>query len=440
MTFFWEHNDSTRRPDRSPQEPLPWKKTVYMVPLWFITVVAIGTWAATGQLDIVSVVEGEVVPQGQIRRVQHLEGGIVKEILVQEGARIAENQPLVVLESIARSADVDELKIRNAALQITKIRLQGEVSRKEHLAFPDSLLREHGDLTEEAIQLFQARREHLQSTIEAQRKLAKQHHKERDEVNARLEYGRKNLTLLNEQTKISENLVHDKLMDRYSHLALLRERVSVNGLIQENEAAGQRVDAALEEVEERIKMLTNGFEEEVRKELSETVRDLEELQHRATKLEDSYHRAVLLAPVAGIVKAIHVHSVREVIKPGSDVVEIVPALSALLIEGRLQPKDVGFIHVGQSATIQLASSEAVRFGKMTGTVIFVSPDTIQNQEKVYYRVRIQPHAKAFQQGDWCYDLIAGIQVVSSIHIGQRTLLAYLLEPFMSQMRFSFQEP
>ena len=405
-----------------------------------LVVVGFGAWSYTGRLDVLSQAVGEVIPSTQVKSVQHLEGGIVRRILVAEGAAVALGEPLVELEPTAPGADVEELAVRITALTADVARLKAEAEDAETPSFPPDLIEAHPDLVRETTTLFEARRRKLDSDLAAQGALVRERRAEVREVNARRGNARERLKLLKEQIKISDDLLKDQLTNRMLHLNLLKEAADLRGRIAEDGATLARLDAAIAGAEIRLQTIRHASLEDVREELEEKRRSLKEYSNRIHKYRDSLQRTVLRSPVDGVVKTLYVSTVGGVVRPGDTVVEVVPAGDRLVVEARLPVQDIGYVHTGQTAMVRLASSDAVRFGSLAGRVVHVSPDSIETRDGVsFYRVRIEIEQDNFQRGSERYRLVPGVQVLCGIRTGERTVLAYLLDPFLGSLETALRE-
>lgn len=403
-------------------------------------VMGLTLWSALGRIDIVAHAVGEVIPSSQVKSVQHLEGGIVAEILVREGQRVAADQPLLALQSISSDAQVDELGVRLTALALDIARLQAEAAGATDLILPPDLLHDHPEESQRTQALFRSRRDNYQSAIASQQKAIGQREQAVAEISARLRNTRNSLGLIDEQVRISNDLLRDNLTNRYNHLALLREQSNLRSRIDEDGIAVRRGELAIEEARSQINGIRHAHEQEVKEQLAAALRESAEFQQRSRRLSDSQSRTVLRSPVDGFVKTLHVVTQGGVIQPGKTVVDIVPADDRLIVEGRLPVYEVGHVTVGQAARISLASAESNRFGSIDGTVIHISPDTLVSQDSgAYYRVRVETAADHFASAGLRYQLYPGVQVDISIITGDRTVLDYLLTPFLGYTDRALQE-
>ncbi|MGE4219889.1 MAG: HlyD family type I secretion periplasmic adaptor subunit [Alphaproteobacteria bacterium] len=405
-----------------------------------VTTIAFFVWAAFAHLDVVSTAMGEVVPASQVKSVQHLEGGIVAGILVGEGEAMKEGQPLLELETTRSGAEAEELGLRLVALRSDIARLEAEVSGRDAPTFPPELRRDNPDLVKKASELFNVRRNRLNFELESQRNAMTQREREIEEVKARISNNQQTLRLLDEQIRISEQLLQRDLTNRMVHLNLLKEAAVLRGRIAEDNAALPRVEAALAEARAQMDAVRTRFQEEASTDLDEATRSFEELSQRLRKFDDSLRRSVLRAPVDGIIKSIYVFTKGGVVQPGATVMDIVPADDRLVVEAKLPPQDIGYVRRGQTATVRLASADAPRFGHLNGQVVRVSPDTLVTEKDVaYYKVRIETEGDHFQKRDLRYDLFPGMQVICAIETGQRTVLEYLLDPLIGAADRAMQE-
>ena len=397
-------------------------------------------WAFLGKLDIVSTANGKVVPSSRIKAIQHLEGGIVREISVREGEPVIKDQVLAVLEQTASGADVDELNARIIALTFDVIRLEAENSGRDTLVFPKELRDSHPEIASQNLNLFQARQSQYQSEVEAHRE--KIHQKEQDigVIKARLDNARKSLELLSKQLDISEDLLAENLTTRYKHLELEREATDLKSRIEQDQVAVQRAESAVKEAHRQLEEMQHGFSSLIRTELKNGREQLEEFTMRLRKYDDSLDRKVIRSPVDGIVKSLYIVTRGGVVTPGMTIMDIVPAGDKLVVEAHLPISDIGFVTVGQKAVVKLASHDARRFGKLEGLVTHVSPDAFTDDEgRMYYTVRIDTEQDKFKQGNREYRLYPGVLVQVFIHIGQRSVLEYLLDPFLTTLDNSLQE-
>jgi adhesin transport system membrane fusion protein len=406
-------------------------------------VVAFFVWASVGTLDVVASAFGEVVPSSQVKTVQHLEGGIVKDIKVRTGERVEQGQELIVLEPVRIGSEIEEVRVRLAALYVAMKRLEAEVAGADGFDVDTEAggdLEIETELVEQAEALFAARRDRLEKQIAVQRQAIAQREQEVREVANRLANNRSMLKLVEQQVEISENLLKRELTNRMTHLGLEREEMSLRGQIGTDSALLPRAQAAMEEAKAQVDAIRSTFLEEARTELDQTRRLFKEQSQKLLQLRDSLRRTVLRAPVDGIVKTLNVVTRGGVVQPGAPVIELVPVDDRLIIEARLATHDIGFVRIGQAAALTLTSADAQRFGALDGTVTSISPDTLVTEDgQPFYKVRVETDRAYFEKGKLRYDLYPGMQLQANILTGSRTVLEYLLDPYIASMRMAMSE-
>lgn len=397
-------------------------------------------WAVFGTLDIASMAQGSIVPSSKIKHIQHLEGGIVQKILVKDGEKVEVGQPLVVLESTASGADVHQLEAQIASLQAQTARLNAELNDWKSPKFDVTLEKNHPGIVQQEKKHFAFRvKSHKNKTV-SQKKQVEQREHEIEEIKARLSNLKKALVLAKEQVSISEGLLKEDLTNRYNHIDLLRESNALESRIQEDTAVLKKAESTLAEESSDLASVDSNFKEDVTKELTEARKKLNELVEQMSKFADNLKRTTIISSSNGVVKEIFVSSKGQVVKAGETVLDIIPSGDQLVIEAHLPVQDIGYVDVGQRAVIRLASRDATRFDHLEGEVVFISPDTTSPDEgEPYYRVRVVTDRDHFKGRGITYKLYPGVQVMVGIITGDRSILSYLLDPFIGAMHTAMNE-
>ncbi len=408
--------------------------------LCVVMCVAFLGWACLFKLDIVSQAEGEVIPSSRLKLVQHLEGGIVLKINAREGQSVSKGQELIELEDTASDSSVEELDVRVKGLRVNIARLEAEDKGLDKPDYPADILENYPKLIERSLKLFQVRKERLMNDLQSEKEKIIQREQDIKQIASRQRNSVTSLRLLREQIAISKGLLDEGLTSRYKHLGFLKEESSLKSSIDEDVAKLAKARSALVQAQADIKEITNSYYASVREELQKDRRELEEFSQRIRKFQDNLKRTVIRSPVNGVIKTLYVMSAGEVVRPGSTIMDIVPAGDKLVIEARLPISDIGYVKDGQKAVVKLASRDASRFGHLDGKVVNISPDADTTQRgAMYYRVRIETDKDSFEHDGNYYRLFPGIQVIAGIHIGTRTVMEYILEPFMGSMSYAMRE-
>ena len=398
------------------------------------------TWSYQGTLDVVSMADGEVVPSGRIKQVQHFEGGIIHRINIREGDEVTIGQPLVELEQLRSGASLDELNMRVDALKVDVFRLAAQLKHSPTIAFPPEVVVELPLLVNEARVLLDAQKKSYQSTINKLTTNVRQREQRILSIQAQLENKLERLPLLEEELALSEELLVDNLTTRIKHIDIMRRKKEIEGKITNDRSSLKEARHTLIETQQKLNEARNKFNEDTAEKLKEAKQELKEFTVRLKKFQDSLERTIIRSPINGVVKRLYKVTRGGVVQPGDTLADIVPSDERLVIEAHLDISDIGYIKRDQQVYLQLPNKDARKFKKLDGRVVNISPDTFTNQQgRTFYNVRIESDQSFFQAEDQKYKLYPGMVLIAYIHIGQRTILDYLLDPFVNTMSFSLQE-
>lgn len=416
------------------------KGVALLIGLLTVLGVAFVVWANSTSLAIVSVAVGEVKPSSRVKQIQHLEGGIVEEILVREGQSVTEGQPLMSLSTTRNEADLAELNARLRTRQIDRIRLVAEIQGAEALEIPKELEDKAPQQVENARDMFETRKQQAAAETGTLSERVEQRRQEVRTIETHFASAKESLALVDEQFQISAELLAKGITNRYSHLELQREVQRIKGEIAHDREAIKGARAALAAAESELEEARLRRIETARTELAAVETELSELTERLRKFEDTLDRTTIRAPVSGIVKEMAVATVGGVVQPGETVFTIVPEGDTLIVEARLAPHEAGYVRPGQRAIIRLNSAELARFGNIEGQVEEISPDRLTTEKgDPYFRVRISAERSYFEADATRYDLFPGTQVIANIHTGERTVMDYITAPLVSEGRRALLE-
>ena len=295
-------------PDHKPDHKIDYKLN-HITHLFFILIVLMCVsfvyWAYHGQLDIVSVADGQVVPSGKIKHIQHLEGGIIHAINVSEGDVVKKGQPLVELEQLHSGASLEEIQIRIDALTIDMIRLKTLIEDKQDLVFSPALAQKHPQLIKDSRQLFLAHKNSVQSKVEKLTRLVEQKRQRIRAVESSLDNKQQRLPLLEEQLSLSEELLKDNLTTRYKHIEIMRQAKQIEGEIKNDKSALKEAAHALAETQASLREVVYAFKEKTIEQLKDVQQEFNEFSVRLKKFEDSLKRTTIRSPINGIIKKLY---------------------------------------------------------------------------------------------------------------------------------------
>ena len=378
-------------------------------------------------IEVLSLADGKIIPQGRIKYVQHLEGGIVEEILISEGEKVEINQPLVILSKEKASSEFEEINSRLKSIDLSILRVNSEINSNNSIEIPENINNLFDEeLVKSENELFQSRRKAINSEIKSKKASI-------DKANKNLKNLKKRLKIVKEQEDISQKLLEVEATNRLKHLEILRERQEVEGSIDEQQSI---IDLSKNDLEK----VQNNYIEDLNIELSQYRKEKEELNKRIQKYSDSLNRTVLKSPVSGTVKLVSVNSKGAIVAPGVTVVEIVPENEKLIIEAKLPLSEIGYVKKNLEAKIRLNTPEGSRFRSIKGKVVFVGADRISSKdEDGFYLVKVESSENSFARKNEEYKLLAGAPVMVGIITRKRSFMDYFLTPFITGASFALSE-
>ena len=396
-------------------------------------------WASWAELDEVTRGEGKVIPSSQIQVVQNLEGGIVAEIPVREGAIVEPGEVLVRIDDVRAASELRESRQRYLALQGALSRLRAEVDDVP-VAFAPEIMTEAAGVAQSEGALYRARKEALQSELEILRSQAAQREQELTELATRLGQLERSHALALEELEITEPLAASRVVSRVQLLRLEREVNDLAGELEATRLAVPRVEAALREATRRIDERQLSFRAEAQRELTAVQAEAAALQEVITAEADMLSRTEVRSPVRGTVKQLFVNTVGGVIQPGADLVEIVPLEDNLLVEAKVRPADIAFLRPGQPAVVKVTAYDFAIYGGLDAVVEDISADTITDERgESFYRVRVRTNESALHEAGEPLPIIPGMTTQVDILTGEKTVLDYLLKPILRAKERALRE-
>lgn len=369
-------------------EPLP--RVTWVLYLLLAAVLVAIVWSALAEVEQVSRNDGRIVPDAREQVIASAEVGILRELLVREGDRVSRGQVLVRLDPTRVEAQQNEGQVKRLALQATIARLAAEAAGRP-LQFPAEL-RDHKALMEAETESFEARQRLLEEAVAS--------------------IGR-SAALLGREMRIAQSMAAKGLMSDVEVMRLSR---------QVNELQLQR--------SERV----SRFRQEASAELVKLRNELAQQQEQMVVRQDALTRTVLSSPVDGLVKNIRANTLGGVITTGAPIMEIVPLTERILVETRIKPAEIGYLRVGQKATIKVAGFDYNVFGGLQGKVEYISPDALGDADKGgdgrYYRALVRTERSTLRYKGEAVEVIPGMNASVEIKTGERSVLSFLLRPML----------
>lgn len=404
----------------------------------------LGGWAATAPLAGAAIAPAVVAPDGSRKTVQHLEGGIVHRILVQDGSKVAAGQELIELDTTASQAEHAALLAQCQALLAAEARLMAEQAGAPTAAFPDELTAASARdpalarvLASEADRLA-SRRAALADQLSVLAERSTQGEAEIRGLEAQIASGQRQLELIAEEVEGVRTLLAKGLERKPRLLALQRSQAQIDGGVASSRAGIARARQVIAETRQQMRSLTSDHVELVARELGETRKSRAPIEERLRATADRLARTTIVAPVAGTVVNLQVTTSGGVIAAGKPLLDIVPAGAELLLEARVAPNDIDEVHVGLVAQVHLLAYRSHNLPRIEGTVREVSADRLEDAKtnQPYYLARVAVGTHALPAG---IVLSAGMPADVAIVTAERTMLDYLLRPITETLRRGMRE-
>lgn len=404
-----------------------------------LLVVVLLTWAALAKVDEVTKGEAKVIPSRQLQVIQSLDGGVVSEILVREGQVVEAGQLLLKIDETRATSGVRESAAQAFALQARYARLK---ALAEGRAFQPPTPQEGNDeetrIVEEERQLYDSRRSQLGAMISINEQQLAQRQQELSEAEAKRDSATRSLDLSQQELTKTRPLLATGAVSEVDVLRLEREVSRARGEREQAAAQSFRARAAIAEASRKIQETDLTFRNDVRKELSEVLGKLNALNEGAVALVDKVSKSHVKSPVRGRVQRLLANTVGGVVTPGKDILEIVPLDDALVLEAKVQPRDIAFIHPGQAATVKFTAYDFSIYGGLDAVVENISPDTVTDErgQNTFYIVRVRTKQTNFSEK---MPIIPGMTAEVDVLTGKKTVLSYLLKPVLKAHAYALRE-
>lgn len=406
---------------------------------WVFAVVGFIVWASLAEIDEIARGEGEIIPSGENQMIQNLEGGIVKEILVSEGQHVEVGQLLVRIDNQKSESSYSSSETKADALQAKIIRLRAEASDS---AFDvnESLRASMPQLVANEESLYRTNTEQLKSRVNALHEQLIQRKQELSEAKAHKVHLKSSLDLITKEIRMTKPMVAKGVRSKVDFLKLQREANEIDERYNAANLSIPRLTSAIKEVKSKIKESRLLFQSEAKAEMNEAVAELRGIRANSMTFEDQVKRTLVRSPMKGIVQTLYVHTVGGVIKPGADIVEVVPSDQTLLVEVKIKPSDIAFIYYGQKAIAKFSAYDFSIYGGLEGEVVHISADTITDQkENTFYTIRIKTYKNYIGDESKPLKIIPGMTVNVDIMTGKKSVMDYLLKPILKTKQYSFTE-
>ncbi|MGX0975479.1 adhesin transport system membrane fusion protein [Roseovarius sp. MBR-51] len=360
-------------------------------------------WAALAWIDEIVRAPGEFISTSRPQIIQNLEGGILAELLVQEGDVVARGDVLARLHDTRFNSEVADLQDQIAGLEVRQLRLEAELAGQFDFAVPEAVVTRAGEMVASERALLRARQEDFVKSSEGAKRVMQQSAEEK---------------------RLLEGLLEKKIV----------------ALIEVTRARKAHADA-----EKRYDEIVTQAELERAEAYSETLKELATLRQTLRASQDQLNRTVLLSPLRGVVNNLSVTTIGGVVRPGEEILEIIPLDEEMFVEARVEPRNIANIRRGQEATIKLTAYDYTIYGTLKGRVDFISADTFKDERArdpdgdPHYKVTLRVDMGALTPRQAGIEIRPGMQAEVELHTGEKTVLQYLLKPLYKSQQ-ALREP
>lgn len=406
---------------------------------WVVAIFLFISWAYFAQIDEIARGDGDIIPSGENQMIQNLEGGIVEEILVKEGDEVVKGQILIRIDNKKSQSSYSSNAIKADAIEAKILRLKAQASGRMFIV-SEELNKKIPELVENERSLFQSNRAQFNSKMNALKAQLSQKKQELSEARNQKNHLSKSLGMINKEVKMTKPMVARGVSSKVDFLKLQREANQASERYSAVRLSIPRLNSAIKEVQSTINESKLLFKNEAKLQLNEAIAELRSIRVNSTALEDQVTRTLVRSPMNGIVQELFVHTVGGVIKPGADIIEIVPSDQTLLVEVKVKPSDIAFIYFGQKAIVKFSAYDFSIYGGLDGKVVHISADTIKDEkDNTFYTVRIKTNKNFLGSEAKPLKIIPGMTVNVDIITGQKSVLDYILKPILKTKQYTFSE-
>ncbi len=405
-------------------------------------------WASLSEIDELARGEGKVIPSEKIQTLQNLDGGVVSHILIKEGEHVVRNQPLMKIDTTRFKASLEENRQAYWSNLVKKVRLEGEYNlnpKKDipSLQFSSKLLENAQNFIDNEDIIFISRVEEFKSALEILESQLAQKVQELIEMRGKKEQLIKSKQLSLEELETIEKLVNSGAKSKIELINIKKEINAIDGDIRATELSIPRAELSINEAKNKIVEKLKNFKSEAILELQEVDAKIKQLESKLVSDRDKLEKTVIKSPVNGIIKFININTIGGVVKSGMDLIEIVPDSDILLIEAKIDPKDIAFINPSLKAIVKLTAYDFSIYGGLEGKIIEISADSIVDEkskdQKSYYKIVIKTNKNYLVKDENKLPIIPGMIASVDIVTGKKTILDFVLKPILKTKQGALHE-
>ncbi|MDO6620846.1 MULTISPECIES: HlyD family type I secretion periplasmic adaptor subunit [unclassified Shewanella] len=415
-------------------------------------------WAYFSELDQVTSGMGKVIPSSQVQLIDSLDGGVLQEIYVQEGMIVTKGQPLVKIDDIRFRSDFAQQEQEVYSLQTNVIRLRTELDSivisdmssnwreqvkitKQPLVFPDEIINDEPNLVKNQQAEYSGRLDNLSNQLEILVRQIQQRQQETEELSSKIITLTKSYQLISRELELTKPLAQKGIVPEVELLKLERTVNDIQGELKTLRLLRPKLKATMDEAILKRREAVFVYAADLRAQLNEMQTKLSRMNQAQIGAFDKISKAIITSPVNGTIKTLHMNTLGGVVQPGEEIIEIVPSEDQLLIETKITPQDIAFLHPGLPAIVKVTAYDFTRYGGLKGTVEHISADTSLDEEgNSFYTIRVRTKESNLIKKDGTQmPIIPGMLTSVDVITGQRTILEYILNPILRAKETALRE-
>lgn len=414
-------------------------------------------WAYFAALEQVTSGEGKVIPSSNTQIVQSLDGGILEELYVREGMSVVKGQPIARIDDTRFQSDVNQQKQEVDSLRANIIRLRAELSSilvgddsnwrlqikiaKKEVIFTNEFTEKMPELVARQQQEYNGRLDSLINQLAIQGRKIEQKKQEIQELESKVATLQRSYDFANKELSLTRPLAEKNIIPEVELLKLERNVNDILGELEGVQLLRPKSESSLSETVLQRRETALKYRTDTRAELNKMQAELSRMNEAQVGVQDKVEKALMTSPVVGTIKTIHINTLGGVITPGQPLMEIVPTQDKLLIEAKIKPQDIAFLHPGLPAIVKVTAYDFAKYGGLHGKVEHISADTTQDDKgNSFYVIRVRTDSSSIIKKDKTeLPIIPGMMTTVDVITGKRTVLEYILNPVLRAKQSALRE-
>ncbi len=407
--------------------------------VWFIAIVLFLVWAYFAEVDEITRGAGEIVPSGNNQMIQNLEGGIVKKIMVKPGDFVKKGQPLMKIDNAKSEAQHDSSQIKALELEAKIIRLKAESKGRRFEVNATTVARMPLMISNER-SLYLGRKQAYRSSVNILDEQLSQKRTELKETDAHIEHLERSLGYVTTEVEMTKPMVEKGVRSKVDYLKLQREENEIAEKLTTAKLSVARIESGIVEVTNKIVQARSEFKNKAKAELNEAMAEKMRLAESTESFKDQVDRTLVRSPIKGVIQKLYIFTEGGVVKPGQDLIEIVPTDKVLWVEVKVKPSDIAFIYPDQNALVKFSAYDFSIYGGLEAKVFHISADTTTDKkENVFYTVHLKTDKNYLGSDVKPLKIIPGMTVDVDIITGKKSVMDYILKPILRSKQYTFTE-